>query len=506
MKKIFFSLFSALFIAVVFCGCDKTSEAELELTSSSEVVLDDGATPQATVISFTTNRYWLAKASESWAHVDPYSGTDEKQFASVTVTFDANPTNEPRQVVVTIYAGGLTQSVTITQPGAFYDVTAISISHQEVVMSVGETLQMTAKVSPKNATEPVVTWSVSPVSTTSGDNLPVTVSSTGLVEAVGIGYAYVVATCGEYTAECQVTVVSADAATLYVYSDMDWEKVLMYAWDAYSGTDYTTYPGVEADAMEEIQGRQFYKFIVNSKWISDYTRFLFNDGQSLRSVACATKWAAGNSYYIYLPGQYESSNYAKVEFIDDIATFDPDNYPSGSGAPANAIYFEDFENVSSWAPAWTMIDSDSDGNGWMSARSLFGSGEGHNGSADMLLSQSFNNEAGALTPDNWAFTPAIALPDGQCHLSFYMCPQDTSYPKEHYAVYVTESIRTSGDIAAGCTLLMEGTMYYQTNKWIHFNVPVPDEFKGKTVYFGFRHFNCTNYYCLNLDDVAVVAD
>jgi hypothetical protein len=36
-----------------------------------------------------------------------------------------------------------------------------------------------------------------------------------------------------------------------------------------------------------------------------------------------------------------------------------------------------------------------------------------------------------------------------------------------------------------------------------FIVPIPDSYNGKAVYIGFRHFNCTDAFYLNLDDVAV---
>ena len=32
---------------------------------------------------------------------------------------------------------------------------------------------------------------------------------------------------------------------------------------------------------------------------------------------------------------------------------------------------------------------------------------------------------------------------------------------------------------------------------------IPAEFEGKAVYIGFRHFNCTDMFWLNLDDVAI---
>ncbi|MBQ2230054.1 MAG: hypothetical protein II424_06520, partial [Bacteroidales bacterium] len=36
-----------------------------------------------------------------------------------------------------------------------------------------------------------------------------------------------------------------------------------------------------------------------------------------------------------------------------------------------------------------------------------------------------------------------------------------------------------------------------------FIVKIPSSFEGKTVYVGFRHFNCTDMFRFNLDDVGI---
>ena len=78
------------------------------------------------------------------------------------------------------------------------DVQSVSISPTTLVMTkLGETAQLTATVQPEGAGEAV--WS-------SSDEAVATVSSEGLVAAVGRGTATITATAGEKTATCEVTV------------------------------------------------------------------------------------------------------------------------------------------------------------------------------------------------------------------------------------------------------------------------------------------------------------
>lgn len=79
--------------------------------------------------------------------------------------------------------------------------TGISLNHSSASMAAGQTLQLKATISPRNATNQRVTWS-------SADTAIATVSSKGLVTAVKAGNVQVTAKTydGWYTATCNVTV------------------------------------------------------------------------------------------------------------------------------------------------------------------------------------------------------------------------------------------------------------------------------------------------------------
>lgn len=178
---------------------------------------------------------------------------------------------------------------------------------------------------------------------------------------------------------------------------------------------------------------------------------------------------------------------------------DPELLPE----PAAPVWLESFDATLS---GWTYIDSDGDGYGWQ-----VGSSDNlsvHSGTG-LLYSQSYDFDGGALTPDNWAFTPGITLTSGN-YLSFWVAPQDPDYSQEHYAVYITDQAPNASNLTS-CVKLHEETIdgadaatpVETMEGYRHFVVAIPAQFANKTVYIGFRHFDCSDMFYLNLDDVAI---
>lgn len=75
---------------------------------------------------------------------------------------------------------------------------SVSLDKTAITLKAGDTETLTATVSPKNVTYPVVTWESSDPN--------VAIVSNGVVTAIGVGSATVRAMCGGYTANCTVTV------------------------------------------------------------------------------------------------------------------------------------------------------------------------------------------------------------------------------------------------------------------------------------------------------------
>ena len=164
-------------------------------------------------------------------------------------------------------------------------------------------------------------------------------------------------------------------------------------------------------------------------------------------------------------------------------------------------YTEDFENGIN--QCWTLIDADGDGYNWMHSSERFGeTWEGHSGTG-ALVSASY--ASAALTPDNWAITPAITLPEGSpASVSFFAAAQDAAYPAEHYGVYVST---TTTDPSA-FTLIWEETMdanggqHRAQGAWGEKHADLSN-YAGQTIYIAFRHFNCSDEFVFLIDDVTV---
>lgn len=219
------------------------------------------------------------------------------------------------------------------------------------------------------------------------------------------------------------------------------------------------------------------------------------------------------------PTKEERAGFVTYEAGEDVRSFIvmQAKNPSGGGGgggddPEGPVLFsEDFEDINTLAE-WMLLDADGDGYNW-----IYDGGANlaaHSGTGK-LYSQSYDNDKpGPLTPDNWVFTPGIRLASSDNYLSFWVCPQDGAYPQEHYAAYVTETNPMSiTNPVAECTKMVEGTLTkgytpasvgpMASGEWENVLVKIPDTFNGKTVYIAVRHFDCTDMFYINLDDLMV---
>ncbi len=110
-------------------------------------------------------------------------------------------------ITVTTVDGGKTATVSVTVTNTNVAVTSVTISPTSATLSVGGTQQLTATVSPVNATNKNVTYSSSAPSVA-------TVSATGLVTAVAVGTAVITVTTVDQakTAQSTITVITNSGA------------------------------------------------------------------------------------------------------------------------------------------------------------------------------------------------------------------------------------------------------------------------------------------------------
>ena len=204
-------------------------------------------------------------------------------------------------------------------------------------------------------------------------------------------------------------------------------------------------------------------------------------------------------------------------YVDNITMFRKDEpVPPTPGA---TVY--DFDDDTMMG--WTSIDADGDGNGWVSSANpgiyhnsgVSLSGTGHNESEAYVISGSYANQTQqALTPDNFLVAPAqISAQDG-ASISFYACAQDASYAAEHFGVAVSTTGHTSGN---DFTTIQEWTMTAKNapaeeshrevrgtrqGAWYNYSVDL-SSYAGQDIWVAIRHFNCTDMFILNVDDITL---
>ena len=107
-------------------------EAEPELTTNNSS-LNFAAAGGTSSFSFNTNKKWTITSDESWLTLDQTSGEPSKDAISVNATCAENTAYTSRTANITISAGGLTQTIKVTQDAA---VKVVSLSVSTTSLSV----------------------------------------------------------------------------------------------------------------------------------------------------------------------------------------------------------------------------------------------------------------------------------------------------------------------------------------------------------------------------------
>ena len=196
-------------------------------------------------------------------------------------------------------------------------------------------------------------------------------------------------------------------------------------------------------------------------------------------------------------------------YVDNITLYRKDN-PTPPVPGGQTFDFEDGTLM-----GWTCIDADGDGNVWQNG--MTSNLPGHDGSAGMLFSQSYINYVGALTPDNYLVSPTKMTGQDGAVISFWAAAQDAGYPAEHYGVAVSTASNTN---ANDFTTIWEETMTakraatvdaYAKSEirgtraqglWYQKTIDL-SAYAGQEIWVAIRHFNCTDMFYLDIDDITL---
>lgn len=157
--------------------------------------------------------------------------------------------------------------------------------------------------------------------------------------------------------------------------------------------------------------------------------------------------------------------------------------------PAGNIFF-DFEDG---IMRWNTIDADGDGYNW-EMRAIYAVP----GNTHCVTSASYDDWTSTiLFPDNYLVTP-YKLDCEQ--ITFKAQAQDETHPYEHFGVAVST---TDGAVAEDFEIVWEADLAAKTaGAWYNFNVDLR-AYQGQDIYVAIIHFNCTNQFSINVDDIML---
>jgi hypothetical protein len=163
--------------------------------------------------------------------------------------------------------------------------------------------------------------------------------------------------------------------------------------------------------------------------------------------------------------------------------------------PPPEPFFEGFEG-GTLPTGWLAIDNDNDGFNWINTIEQGFGFEAYEGQGAMT-SASFDNTAGPLNPDNYLITPPIEVGAGSM-LTYYHTAQDPLYPNDFYYVKLSTTGNSIGDFTE---VLWSGVTPLD---WEQVSIDL-SAYAGNTVYLAFHHTECTDWFWMKIDNVAVSA-
>ena len=307
------------------------------------------------------------------------------------------------------------------------------------------------------------------------------------------------------------------------FSLFDWQLDPTYPWsitttNPYEGTycmksggagvanvvsNMTVTVEIPADGLMSFWG----KISCESNW--DYGYF-YIDGVQKGSYTGASSWAektfditAGTHTFQWRYTKDSSVNSNDDCFYVDYITF----YKQPAPAIPGMTY--DFEDGT--MQGWTSVDADGDGYGWYMGSEIMTGQTGNGGSSDFVLSQSYYLGT-VLYPDNYLVSPQVQLGG---IVRFYACAQDASYAAEHFGLAVS----TTNTNPSSFTMVQEWTMTAKSvgdnngkpvkgsrsgraqGNWYEYTVDL-SSYSGMG-YVAIRHFNCSDMFYLNVDDITI---
>ena len=456
MKRI---LLLAVFCAMAFASCTKTVVKDPDpeiLASVITIDKDKLVVPLNEQMALHTIVVPENAGPIAWLSDNPSIASVSKEGVVKGITLG--------ETDVFAIAGECLASCHVTVVNA---ITSITLNKETLELARTKTFQLTATISPDDATE-VFEW-------TSSNPDIASVDEDGLITAVANGDATITAKAIHAEAKCEVKVVPLAV-----------ERIELQPVDA----------SIDVGATQE-----FMATIIPAE-ADDQTIVWSIADETIASVedGLVTGLVPG---YTYVRATAANGVYAEALVVVNGARPVP--------------FFEDFEDLDALV-GWRTYDIDNDGYNWYYVTTN-DSAPTHSGEASLV---SFSYYGGALTPDDWMISPSIKLDDDYNQLNFWACATSANYPLETYGAYVLVKDEQGeydfdnafellkGTITQGYTISYEETPPEENptyrpmaTEWEHIIADIPAQFNGKEVFVAIRHFDCTDQYGFVVDDFEV---
>lgn len=167
----------------------------------------------------------------------------------------------------------------------------------------------------------------------------------------------------------------------------------------------------------------------------------------------------------------------------------------GSSIHVPPFDFEGFESGVFPPLGWMVHDEDGDDINWMLAYAH--AIPPHNGQ-HCVISFSYVDGIGDLTPDNWLVTPKIEVGHNQ-EFAFWVATQLQNYPYEHYKVYLST---TTNRLDQFDVLLWEETLQPENTTFSERVFDLSD-YAGMDIYIAFHHTESVGQYLVKIDDIEI---
>lgn len=156
----------------------------------------------------------------------------------------------------------------------------------------------------------------------------------------------------------------------------------------------------------------------------------------------------------------------------------------------------DDEDVSDW----TLYDEDGDGYEWFAVQSQ--DEDGNPSGSPVIRSNSYINLLGPVTPDNWIVSPVVDLTNasGAITLTWDVFATDPSWNKDKYSVYVSTGNTVEELTASGEKFTENNLPAAPTQRTVDLSA-----YAGQQVHIAFRHYDCTDWFSVAIDNVTVTA-